>query len=105
MQLRTVAVATHMMKMLASANEDRVRVTMISGTMLSVHTTSPLRGWAQSKASKYSTKPVGGSSIGAGEGGADLTFPETQGRLHNPGVTSRGRMRPRPGKAGWCRGS
>jgi hypothetical protein len=29
-------------KMLASAIEDRLRVTMISGTMLSVHTTYPL---------------------------------------------------------------
>jgi hypothetical protein len=33
---------THVMKMLASAYEDRLRVTMICGTMLSVHTTYTL---------------------------------------------------------------
>jgi hypothetical protein len=92
-------------KMLVSANEDRMEVTMISGTMLSVHTTYALCGWVWFRASKYGTKLVGGLSIGAGEGGADLTFPETQGRLHSPGTTSCGRMRPRSGKAGWCRGS
>jgi hypothetical protein len=72
--------------------------------MLSVHTTYPLYGWARSRANKCSTKPVGGSSIGAGGGGADLTFPETQGRLHNPKATSCGRMHPRSGKAGWYGG-
>jgi hypothetical protein len=59
-------------KMLAPAYEDRLRVTMISGTMLSVHTTYLLCGWARCGASKYGTKPIGGSSIGAGGGGADL---------------------------------
>jgi hypothetical protein len=86
-------------KMFTSAIEDRVRVTMICGTM---HV--PLCGWAQSGVSKCGIKPVGGSSIAAGGGGADLTFPETQGRLHNPEATSCGRMRPRPGKTGWYRG-
>jgi hypothetical protein len=43
--LRTIAVETHVMKMLASAVEDSVRVTMICGTMLSVHTTYALCGW------------------------------------------------------------
>jgi hypothetical protein len=89
------------MKMLASATEDWVRVTMICGTKLSVHTTYPLCRWARSGASKYGTKLVGGWSIGAGGGAADLTSPETQGRLHNLGATSCGRMRPRPGKAKW----
>jgi hypothetical protein len=64
------------MKMLVSAIEDRVRVAMIYGTMLSVHTIYPLCGWAQSGASKCSTKPVGGSNIDVGGGGADLMFPE-----------------------------
>jgi hypothetical protein len=108
-QLCTTAVETHVTKMLASVIEDRMRVTMICGTMLSVHTTYPLCGWARSGTSMCGTKPVGGSSIGAGGGGTDLTFPEalpeTQWRLHNPGVTSRGRMRPRPGKVGWYGGS
>jgi hypothetical protein len=45
-------------KMLASAIESRVRVTMVSGTMLSVHTTYPLYGWVWSRASKCGTKPV-----------------------------------------------
>jgi hypothetical protein len=53
-----------MMKMLASAIEDRVRVTMTSGTMLSMHTTYPLRGWARSGASKYGTKPIQGIKQG-----------------------------------------
>jgi hypothetical protein len=92
------------MKMLTSAIEDLVRVTMISGTLLSVHTTYPLCRWARSGASKYGTKLVGGSSIGIGGGGDDLTSPEMQGRLHCPGATSCGRMRPRPEKAGWYRG-
>jgi hypothetical protein len=92
-------------KMLASAIEDRVRVTMICGTMLSVHTTYPLCGWVRSGASKCGAKPVGGSSIGAGGGGTDLTSSETQGRLHSSWVTSRERMPPRPRKTGWYRGS
>jgi hypothetical protein len=100
-QLRTTAVDTHVTKMLALAYEDRLRVTMICGTMLSVHTTYPLCGWARSEASKCDTKPVGGLSIDAGGGGADLTFPEMQERLHSPGATSCGRMRPRSEKAGW----
>jgi hypothetical protein len=41
-QLLTIAVETHMIKMPASIIEDWVRVGMISGTMLSVHTTYPL---------------------------------------------------------------
>jgi hypothetical protein len=44
MQLQTTAVETHATKMLASATEDRMRETMICGTMLSVHTTYPLCG-------------------------------------------------------------
>jgi hypothetical protein len=89
------------MKMLVSAVEDSVRVTMICGSMLSVHTTYPLCGWVRSGASKCGTKLVGGSSISAGGGGADLMFPEMQGRLHSPGATSCERMHPRPGKTGW----
>jgi hypothetical protein len=100
-QLRTIAVETHVTKMLASAIEDQLSVTMISGTMLSMHTTYPLCGWVWSGASKCGTKLVGGSSIGAGGGGANVMSPEIQGRLHSPGVTSCGRMFLRPGKAGW----
>jgi hypothetical protein len=51
---------------------------MICGTMLNVHTTYPLCGWVHHKANKCGTKPVEGSSIGAGGGGADLTSPEMQ---------------------------
>jgi hypothetical protein len=40
--LWTIAVETHVTKMLTLAIEDRMRVTMICGTMLSVHTTYPL---------------------------------------------------------------
>jgi hypothetical protein len=94
----------HVTKMLTSAIEDQVRVTMICGTMLSVDTTYPLCGWVWFGASKRCTKLIGGSSIGA-RGGTDLTFPEMQERLHNPRATSRGRMHSRPGKAGRCRGS
>jgi hypothetical protein len=104
-QLQTTVVETHMTKMPTLAVKDRVRVTMTCGNMLSVHTTYPLWGWARSGASKCGTKMVGGSGVGAGEEGADLTFPKTHGRLHSPGATSCGRMRPRPGKAGWCHGS
>jgi hypothetical protein len=103
-QLRTIAVDTHVTKMLASASKDRVSGPG-GGTMLSVHTTYPLCGWVQSGASTCGTKPIGGLSIGAGGGGADLTFPETQGQLHSPGATSCRRIRPRAEKAGWCRGS
>jgi hypothetical protein len=91
-------VDTHVTKLLAPAYKDWLRVTMISGTMLSMHTTYPLCEWARSRASKYSTKPVGGSSIGAGGGGADLTSPKTQGRLHSPGATSLGGCAQDPGK-------
>jgi hypothetical protein len=97
-QLRTTAVETHVMKMLASVIEDQVRVTMICGAMLRVHTTYPLFGWVRSGASKYSTKPIRGSGIDAGGGGADLTSPEMQGRLHSPGATSCGKMRQDPRK-------
>jgi hypothetical protein len=62
------------MKMLASAIEDRVQVTMICRTMLSVHTTYPLCGWVQSGTSKCGTKPVGGLSISAGGGGCHTRF-------------------------------
>jgi hypothetical protein len=103
-QLQTFVVDTYVTKMLVSVGKDRVSGPG-DGTMISVHTTYPLCGWVRSEASKCGTKPVGGSSISEGEGGADLTFPKTQGRLHSPGVTSCGRMRPRPGKAGWYRGS
>jgi hypothetical protein len=54
------------MKMLTSAYEDQLRVTMICGTILSVHTTYPLCGRIWSGASGSGTKPVGGSIIGAG---------------------------------------
>jgi hypothetical protein len=104
-QSQNTVVETLMTKIPASAVKDRVRVTITCGNMFSVHTTYPLCGWARSGASKRGTKPVGGSSIGAGEEGANLTFPETHGRLHSPGATSCGRMCPRPRKAGWCHGS
>jgi hypothetical protein len=41
-QLRTITVEMHSTKMPALAIEHRVRVTMISGTMLSMYTTYPL---------------------------------------------------------------
>jgi hypothetical protein len=100
-QSRTAAVDTHGTKKQSSASKDRDSGPG-DGTMLSVHTTYPLCGWVQHKASKYGTKPVGGLSIGVEGRGADLTFLEMQGKLHSPGVTSCGRMCPRPGKAGWC---
>jgi hypothetical protein len=75
----------HVTKLLTPTYEDRLRVTMISGTMLRVHTTYPLCGWVRSGASKYGTKLVGVSSIGAGGGGTDLTSPKTQGGFTVPG--------------------
>jgi hypothetical protein len=98
-QSQTTAVDTHGTKKLASASKDQDNGPS-DGTMLSVHTTYPLCRWVRHDASKYGTKLVGGSSIGARGGGADLTFPETQGRLHSPRAISCGRMCPRPGKAG-----
>jgi hypothetical protein len=41
-QLRTTVVDTLLTKMPAPADKDRVRVTMICGNFLSVHTTYPL---------------------------------------------------------------
>jgi hypothetical protein len=73
-----------MTKMLALSYEDRLRVTMICGTKLSLHTIYPLCGWARSGASKCGTKPVGGSSINAGGGGADLTFLGRKGGFRDP---------------------
>jgi hypothetical protein len=93
-----------MMKMLALASKDRVSGPG-DGTMISVRTTYPLCGQVRCGASKCGTKLVGGLSIGAGGGGTNLTFLETQGRLHNSRATSCGRMRPRSEKAEWCRGS
>jgi hypothetical protein len=97
-------VDTHVTKMLASAYKDRLRVTMICRTILSVHITYPLCGWVRSRASKCGTKLVGGSSIGAAGEDADLTFSETQRRIHSLGAIFCGRMRLRPRKSGWYRG-
>jgi hypothetical protein len=85
MQLRTSAVDTHAMKILALAYEDRLIETMICGTVLCVHTTYTLCGWARSEASKCGTKMVGGSSIGAGEEVLTLSSPRRKGGFTVPG--------------------